>query len=72
MLKRLISAGFGKQVLVATDICLKASLHKYGGWGYDHIFENIIPMMQQEGFSAEEIELIIEENPMRFLLQEAL
>ena len=72
MLKRLINDGFGKQVLVATDICLKASLHKYGGWGYDHIFENIIPMMQQEGFSAEEIALIIEENPMRFLLQEAL
>ena len=72
MLKQLISAGFGKQLIVATDICLKASLHKYGGWGYDHIFENIIPMMQQEGFTAEEIALIIEENPMRFLLQEAL
>jgi hypothetical protein len=29
-------------------------------------------MMQQEGFTPEEITLIIEENPMRFLLQEAL
>ena len=72
MLKKLIGVGFGKQLIVATDICLKASLHKYGGWGYDHIFENIIPMMQQEGFTPEEISLIIEENPKRFLLQEAL
>ena len=71
MLKRLINEGYGKQLIVATDICLKASLHKYGGWGYDHIFENIIPMMQQEGFNSDEIALIIEENPMRFLLQEA-
>ncbi len=72
MLKQLMADGYGKQLIAATDICLKASLHKYGGWGYDHIFENIIPMMQQEGFSQEEIDLIIDENPMRFLLQETL
>lgn len=69
---RLIKDGYGKQLIMANDICLKASLRKYGGWGYDHIFENIVPMMQQEGFTQEEISLIVEENPLRFLAQEAL
>ena len=69
MLKKLIADGYGKQVLVAVDLCLKASLRKYGGWGYDHIFENIIPMMQQEGFSPEEITQIVDRNPLNFLKQ---
>ncbi len=72
MLKKVIEAGYGKQVLLATDVCLKALLHKYGGWGYDHIYQNIIPMMQMEGLSPEEITMVIDENPLRFLRQEAL
>lgn len=69
VLKKLIADGYSKQVLVAVDLCLKASLRKYGGWGYDHIFENIIPMMQQEGFSPEEITQIVDRNPLNFLRQ---
>ena len=72
MMARLIKEGYGKQLIFANDVCLKASLHKYGGWGYDHIFENIVPMMVQEGFTQEEIAMIAEENPLRFLKQEAL
>ena len=71
-LKKLMEAGYGKQVLLATDVCLKALLHKYGGWGYDHIYQNIIPMMQMEGFSDAEITMVIDENPLRFLRQDAL
>lgn len=69
MIKKLIAAGYGKQILAAVDLCLKASLRKFGGWGYDHIFENIIPMMQQEGFTAEEIAQIVDKNPLDFLKQ---
>ncbi len=69
MLKKLIADGYGKQLMIAVDMCLKASLRKYGGWSYDHIFENIIPMMQQEGFSPEEITQIVDENPLAFLRQ---
>ncbi len=69
ILKKLIQDGYAKQVLIANDICLKASLHKYGGWGYDHIFENIVPMMQMEQISDADIALIVDENPIRFLKQ---
>lgn len=69
MLAKLIRDGYGKQLMLAVDLCLKASLHKYGGWGYDHIFENIVPMMQQEGFPKEDITMLIERNPIEFLAQ---
>lgn len=67
MLKRLTDEGWGKQLILANDVCLKASLHKYGGWSYDHIFENIVPMMRYMGFSAEEIKMIVDDNPIQFL-----
>lgn len=69
MLKKLIADGYVKQLLVAVDLCLKASLRKYGGWSYDHIFENIIPMMQQEGLTAEDVAQIVDINPLAFLKQ---
>ena len=70
MLRTLAEEGYGPQIMIANDVCLKASLHKYGGWGYDHIFENIVPMMRQEKLSGELITQIVDTNPIRFLMQE--
>lgn len=64
----LVREGYTKRLILATDVCLKALLHTYGGWGYDHIFTNIIPMMENEGMKKEDIDTIIYENPKRFLL----
>lgn len=72
MLKQLIEEGYAKQLIISNDVCLKASLHKYGGWGYDHIFQNIVPMMRQEKIDKDYIDLIALENPIRFLKGEDL
>ncbi len=66
-IKELIDEGYVRQIFITTDICLKSMLHTYGGWGYDHIHEHIIPMMQDFGITDEEIRIITEENPVRFL-----
>ena len=66
-IKKLIDKGYTKQILVTNDICLKSMLHKYGGWGYDHIGENIVSMMEDFGISKRDIETIIKENPIRVL-----
>ena len=67
MIRRLAEEGYSDKLLVANDVCLKASLHKYGGWGYDHIFTNILPMMQMEGIEKDEIRKMFYENPRHFL-----
>ncbi|NLF28938.1 MAG: hypothetical protein GX592_13665 [Clostridiales bacterium] len=67
MLKKLIEGGYAEQLLLANDLCLKASLRKYGGWGYDHLFTNFVPMMRMEGIPAREIERLIRLNPRTFL-----
>lgn len=66
-LKELIDKGFTKQILISNDICLKSMLHKYGGWGYDHIFKNIVPMMEDFSISREDIKTILYENPLNFV-----
>lgn len=66
-MKKLIERGFAKQILVSNDICLKSMTHTYGGWGYDHVVTNIIPMMEDFGISEADINTIMTENPLRFL-----
>lgn len=67
ILKRLIAEGYSKQILLSCDICLKTLLHSYGGWGYDHIMTNILPILLCEGVSEDDIRQIIERNPQDFL-----
>jgi len=66
-IKKLIDKGFTKQILISNDVCLKSMLHLYGGWGYDHIGNNIVPMMEDFGIKPEDINTIIRDNPVRFL-----
>ena len=66
-IKQLCGMGFEKQILVSCDICIKSHLHTYGGWGYDHIITNIIPVFRDEGFDENTIKLLTAENPARFL-----
>lgn len=66
-LKELIDSGYLSNILISCDVCLKTLLHSYGGWGYDHILTNIVPMMREEGITEEQIDVLLKENPKRFL-----
>ena len=63
----MIKKNYTNRLMFATDVCLKSLLHKFGGWSYDHIFANIIPMMENEGISKEDIDTIINKNPTEFI-----
>jgi phosphotriesterase-related protein len=64
---RLIELGYLNQVLIATDTAMKSRLTVYGGPGYAHIPENVIPWMRAKGISEEAIRAITVENPKRIL-----
>jgi phosphotriesterase-related protein len=63
----LIEAGYLSNILISSDICHKSLLHRYGGWGYDHVLTNVIPMLLEYGVTAEQVRTLTEENPRRFL-----
>lgn len=69
-LKKIIDRGYLRRVLLSCDLCLKNLMHAYGGWGYDHVLVNILPMMQDEGITNEQIETMLIENPANWLFGE--
>ena len=66
-IKELIAAGYADRIVVSQDICQKTNLTKYGGHGYAHILENVVPMMLRKGVSATDIEKVLVHNPARIL-----
>ena len=65
---KIIQEGYGEQLLLTNDICLKCMTLEYGGEGYSHIFRNIIPMISGYGIPEEYLrENIMRENPLRML-----
>ncbi len=63
----LIGDGFINQLLVSHDHNSKTRLCRYGGPGYAHLLNNVVPMMRRKGMSQEQIDVIMMENPKRLL-----
>ena len=66
-LKRVIDAGYAHKVIIGNDVCMKMRLHKYGGWGYDHILTNLVPYMLKAGITEEQLNTLWVESPRCFL-----
>jgi phosphotriesterase-related protein len=67
LVKNLLDRGYGRQIMLSCDVCLKSLLHQYGGWGYDHILTHIIPMLKEEGVQQDQIDTMLKDNPKVWL-----
>ena len=67
LIQTLIERGYLAHVLISQDTFLKELLVSYGGFGYAHILQNIRPVMEAKGISAEQIRAITVDNPRRLL-----
>ena len=65
-IKRLVDEGHAARVVIAHDVFGKHRLVKYGGHGYHHILENIVPRMR-EGISEDDVQAILVGNPAKVL-----
>ena len=46
---------------------LPAFVVKYGGHGYGHVLENIVPRMWERGWSEQDVHSVLIANPARIL-----
>ena len=67
LIRVVMDRGHGGQVLIAHDICTKTRLRSFGGHGYAHLLENVVPVMRRKGWTEDEIDLLLIDNPRRFL-----
>jgi phosphotriesterase-related protein len=64
---QLIEEGYLNKILISHDICMKTRRACYGGWGYAHISNYIVPKMLEKGMTSQQINTIMIENPKRML-----
>jgi phosphotriesterase-related protein len=61
----LLNAGFEDKLLLSAEVAMKTCYKQYGGWGYSHLHENIIPWLKSLGASTNQVESIMAGNPRR-------
>lgn len=67
MIRALADRGHIHKVLMSQDVYRKTALRRWGGEGYGHILERVVPLMRRRDFSAEEIEILLINNAQKFL-----
>ncbi|KAJ8377993.1 hypothetical protein AAFF_G00249300 [Aldrovandia affinis] len=63
----LVAEGYEDRIVIAHDIHTKNRLTKYGGHGYSHILNNIVPKMLTRGINQNQVDKILIENPKHWL-----
>jgi phosphotriesterase-related protein len=66
-LEFMTASGHLDQILVAQDVCQSRQLTRYGGKGYAHILQSIVPRLKGRGFTQDQIDTILVANPARAL-----
>ncbi|MCP4382140.1 MAG: aryldialkylphosphatase [Hyphomicrobiales bacterium] len=67
LVRGLIDRGHLERIAVSQDICTKTRLTRWGGHGYAHILNNVVPMMLRKDFTDDEIETLLVGTPRRLL-----
>lgn len=62
----LLAEGHSRQV-VACGVWTKAALHAHGGWGYDHLGVDVLPMLRERGLTDADLDGLLVTEPRRLL-----
>ncbi len=72
LMRQLFDAGFGSQILLGGDTARRSYWKAYGGGpGFDYLLTTFTPRLLAEGFTSDELQLIWEKNPLRWLTGKA-
>jgi phosphotriesterase-related protein len=63
----LAAEGFADSLVVSHDVYFKDKLARWGGQGYSHIVENVVPLMRRQGIAEATIAAMLVDTPRRLL-----
>jgi phosphotriesterase-related protein len=66
-LAELVRLGHQDRLLVSQDMCSRSRFKTNGGHGYQHLIDNFLPMLREEGVDEEAIQAMTHLNPARVL-----
>lgn len=63
----LISDGYADRIVLGQDIGVRTRLRRWGGWGYAHLLEHVVPMLRELGVDDDALDAMLVRNPARLL-----
>jgi phosphotriesterase-related protein len=61
----LLDAGLVERVLIGCEVGWKTCYKAYGGWGYAHVLDHIVPWLKDCGATNADVRTILVDNPAR-------
>jgi phosphotriesterase-related protein len=61
----LLEAGHADRVLIGCEVGWKTCYQAYGGWGYAHVLDHIVPWLKDCGATDADLRTILVDNPAR-------
>lgn len=66
MLQVIKSKGLLNRVMLSMDITRRSHLKDNGGIGFDYLITTFVPMLIRAGFTQQDVDLMLHNNPIRF------
>lgn len=63
----LCRSGYADRITVSQDVFYKQNLRAFGGWGYSHFLDSVVPMLKKAGVSEDQLYCMVVETPRRLL-----
>lgn len=63
----LVQAGYADRIVLGQDIGVRTRLRRWGGWGYAHLLEHVVPVMRALGIDDDALEAMLVRTPARLL-----
>ncbi len=59
--------GYADRIVLGQDIGVRTRLRRWGGWGYAHLLEHVVPVMRELGIGDDALDAMLVRNPARLL-----
>lgn len=63
----LVEAGHAEQIVLGQDIGVRTRFRRWGGWGYAHLLEHVVPLLRSLGLGEDDLEAMLVRTPARLL-----
>ncbi len=63
----LVADGYADRIVLGQDVGVRTRLRRWGGWGYAHLLEHVVPVLRDLGTDDAAIATMLVANPARLL-----
>jgi phosphotriesterase-related protein len=63
----LLRSGHRDSIVLGQDIGVRTRLRRWGGWGYAHLLEHVVPLLRDLGAGGDDLDAMLVHTPARLL-----